>query len=100
MEDFFRALRLAKCDCPAETDRRENFKYIDSALVRCKSLVDGKSRSLCTRVTSSEGKQVSLKLEKEIGRNLPNFGDYSKTRNDKLSEIKRSSSLSEELYLG
>ena len=42
MEDFVRVLRLAKCDCPGEIDRRENFKYIDSALVRCRSLVDGK----------------------------------------------------------
>ena len=42
MEDFVRVLRLANCDCPAEIDRRENFKYIDSALARCRSLVDGK----------------------------------------------------------
>ena len=46
-----------------------------------------------------KGKHVSVKLEKEIGRNLPNFGEYSKTRNDKLSEIKKSSSLLEDNLL-
>ena len=44
-----------------------------------------------------KGKHVSVKLEKEIGRNLPNFGEYSKTRNNKLSEVKKSFFLSEEL---
>ena len=46
VEAFIRVLRLAKCGCPAEIDRRENFKHIDSTFVLCSnqygSLVDGK----------------------------------------------------------
>ena len=36
---------------------------------------------------------MSRKLEKEIGKNVPNFGEYSRIRDEKLSEIKNTSSL-------
>ena len=40
-----------------------------------------------------KGKAVSIKLEQQIGKNVPNFGEFSQTRGEKLSEIKAAASL-------
>ena len=55
-------------------------------------LAEWNGQSLPT-LRQQKGKHVSLKLEKEIGKNMPNFGEYSRIRDEKLSEIKNTSSL-------
>ena len=59
-------------------------------------LAEWNGQSLPT-LRRQKGKHVSLQLEKEIGKNVPNLGEYSRIRDEKLFEIKKTSSRKETL---